>query len=104
MTIASEPVFFPEMAKLLLAKESLNRIVSGLLQTTANFADVVSGLETKGLKTKAINACSESGSYSAADSSSKMEQPSPLPPMKFRSRFEESSFFSKRSLERSILR
>ena len=50
MTIASQPHRLPAIAKPLLASESLIRSVSGLLLTTANFADVVSGLPTSGLK------------------------------------------------------
>ena len=57
-TIASCPVFFPASANPLLASESLIRSVSGLLLTTANLAEVVSGLPTSGLKTNASAACS----------------------------------------------
>jgi hypothetical protein len=41
ISMASQPDFLPANAKPLLASESLMRIVSGLLLTTANFADVV---------------------------------------------------------------
>ena len=46
---ASQPQRLPATAKPLLASESLIRSVSGLLPTTANFAEVVSGLPTSGL-------------------------------------------------------
>ncbi len=52
MTMASQPQLLPAIAKPLLARESLMRSVSGLLLTTANFAEVVSGLPTSGLNAK----------------------------------------------------
>jgi hypothetical protein len=48
MTMASQPACLPATAKPLLASESLNLYVSGLRLTTANLADVVSGLPTSG--------------------------------------------------------
>ena len=39
MTMASQPQRLPAIAKPLLASESLKRSVSGLLLTTANFAE-----------------------------------------------------------------
>ena len=57
----------PLMEKPLLARESLMRCVSGLLLTTANFADVVRGLPTSGLKTKASAAAGEREAYYGAD-------------------------------------
>ena len=71
MTIASHPHFFAAMANPLLAKESLMRSVSGLLLTTANFADVVRGLPTRGLKTNANAASAASGLASAAPDANK---------------------------------
>ena len=52
ITMASQPRPLPAIAKPLLASESLMRSVSGLLLTTANFAEVVSGLPTSGLNAK----------------------------------------------------
>ena len=52
--IASQPLFFPSIANALLANESLMRSVNGLLLTTANLAEVVRGLPTRGLKAKTI--------------------------------------------------
>ena len=62
MTMASQPQRLPAIAKPLLASESLMRSVSGLLLTTANLADVVSGLPTSGLKAKMSGASGASGS------------------------------------------
>ena len=62
MTMASQPQPLPAIANPLLASESLMRPVSGLLLTTANFADVVSGLPTSGLKAKTRGASGASGS------------------------------------------
>ncbi len=62
MTMASQPQPLPAIAKPLLASESLMRPVRGLLLTTANFADVVSGLPTSGLKAKTSGASGASGS------------------------------------------
>ena len=56
MTIASHPQRLPAMANPLLASESLNRSVNGLRLTTANLAEVVSGLPTRGLKAKTSGA------------------------------------------------
>ena len=62
MTMASQPQRLPARAKPLLASESLMRSVSGLLLTTANFADVVRGLPTSGLNTNTSGASGASGS------------------------------------------
>ena len=62
MRMASQPSALPATAKPLLASESLMRSVSGLLLTTANLADVVSGLPTSGLNAKTSDASGESGS------------------------------------------
>ena len=64
MTIASQPHFLAATANPLLASESLMRLVSGLLLTTANFADVVSGLPTKGLNAKTRDDSTDNGSAS----------------------------------------
>ena len=61
-TMASQPQRLPASAKPLLASESLMRSVSGLLLTTANFAEVVSGLPTSGLNAKTSGASGASGS------------------------------------------
>src|SRR6185436_8315650 len=79
-TMASQLQRLPAMAKPLLASESLMRLVSGLLLTTANFADVVSGLPTSGLKTKASGASDASGSAVAPPSWSMSHAPRPAPP------------------------
>ena len=71
----------PAIAKPLLASESLKRSVSGLLLTTANFAEVVSGLPTSGLNAKISGAAGASGSAVAPPSSSSSHAPRPLPPM-----------------------
>ena len=73
------------MAKCDEANESLIRSVSGDLETTANFADVVSGLPTSGLKQKTSGASEASGSYAPDVSSSRICSPSPAPPMDSRS-------------------
>ena len=80
ITIASQPQRLPAIAKPLLASESLIRSVSGLLLTTANFAEVVSGLPTSGLKAKTSGASGASGSALGSPSSSSSQAPSPLPP------------------------
>ena len=85
MTMASQPERLPAMAKPLLASESLKRSVSGLLLTTANLAEVVSGLPTSGLKAKMSGASGESGSAVAPPSSSSSRAPRPLPPRNWRS-------------------
>ena len=64
-TIASQPHFLAAMAKPLLTSESLMRPVSGLFETTANLAEVGSGLPTKGLKAKISGALSASASCPA---------------------------------------
>ena len=84
MTMASQPQLLPAMAKPLLARESLMRSVSGLLLTTANFAEVVSGLPTSGLNAKTSGASGASGSTCALPSSSSSRTPRPLPPMNWR--------------------
>ena len=81
MTMASQPQRLPASAKPLLASESLMRSVSGLWLTTANLAEVVSGLPTSGLKAKTSGASGESGSAVAPPSSSSSRAPRPLPPM-----------------------
>ncbi len=83
--MASQPQRLPASAKPLLASESLNRSVRGLRLTTANLADVVSGLPTSGLKAKTSGASGDSGSAVAPPSSSSSRAPSPLPPRNCRS-------------------
>ena len=84
-TIASQPQRLPAIAKPLLASESLKRPVSGLLLTTANLAEVVSGLPTSGLNAKTSGASGASGSPAARPSSSSSHAPRPLPPRNWRS-------------------
>ena len=84
-TMASQPQRLPASAKPLLASESLMRPVSGLRLTTANLADVVSGLPTSGLKTKMSGASAASGSGQAPLSLDSSQAPSPAPPMNRRS-------------------
>ena len=84
-TMASQPQRLPASAKPLLASESLNRPVRGLRLTTANLADVVSGLPTSGLNAKTSGASGESGSAVAPPSSSSSRAPRPLPPRNCRS-------------------
>ena len=62
MTRASKPVFLPSMAKCDDERASLKRSVSGDLATTANLADVVSGVPTSGLKTNTSGFSGASGS------------------------------------------
>jgi hypothetical protein len=59
----------PAIAKWLLESESLMRSVSGLFETTANLADVVSGLPTSGLKQKISGDSAARGSAAATFSS-----------------------------------
>jgi len=85
MTMASQPERLPETAKPLLASESLKRPVKGLRLTTANLAEVVSGLPTSGLKAKISGASGDSGSAVAPCSSRSSRAPRPLPPRYCRS-------------------
>jgi len=80
MTMASQPQRLPASAKPLLASESLMRLVRGLFETTANFADVVRGLPTSGENAKTIGASGASGSETADPWSRSSRAPSPLPP------------------------
>ena len=81
ISIASNPVRLPAMAKPLPASESLIRPVNGLLETTANFADVVSALPTNGLKTKNRLARESNGSNSAEAVCKSSSTPKPAPPI-----------------------
>ena len=96
MTMASQPQRLPARAKPLLASESLKRSVSGLRLTTANLAEVVSGLPTSGLKAKMSGASGESGSAVAPPSSRSSRAPRPLPPMYCRSTASDSGTRSAR--------
>ena len=62
------------------------RLVRGLRLTTANLADVVSGLPTSGLKTKISGAPAASASGREPLSSNSSQAPSPAPPMNRRSK------------------
>ena len=91
ITIASQPQRLPAMAKPLLASESLIRSVSGLLLTTANLAEVVSGLPTSGLnaKTSGASGASAIGTRVALLQQQPGAQPAPaeeLPQNRFRNR------------------
>ena len=79
-TIASKPVRLPAMAKWLDASASLSSPVSGDLATTANLADVVSGVPTSGEKQKASGASGPSGSTPGGASSCISQAPRPAPP------------------------
>jgi hypothetical protein len=79
-TIASTPHFFPANANALLDSASFNMPVSGLRETTANLAEVVSGLPTSGLKTNESGAADDSGSTDGASCISASHTPSPAPP------------------------
>jgi hypothetical protein len=73
------------MAKWLEASASFKRPVRGDLATTANFALVVSGVPTRGEKTKASGASGPSGSTPGGASRCMSQVPSPAPPMQPRS-------------------
>ena len=62
------------------------RSVNGLLHTTANLAEVVSGLPTSGLKANASDASGDRASAAAAFSCNSNRVPSPLPPKNCRKR------------------
>jgi hypothetical protein len=78
-------VSLPAIAKWLEARASVNRPVCGDFATTANFALVVSGVPTKGEKTKISGAGGESGSTPAGQHSCISHAPKPAPPMNDRS-------------------
>jgi hypothetical protein len=63
----------------------LSRSVSGDFATTANFADVVSGVPTSGENTNASGASGASGSAPRGASSASSRAPSPTPPIVARS-------------------
>jgi hypothetical protein len=92
------------MAKPLLASASLMRLVSGLLLSTANFAEVVSGLPTSGLKAKMSGARGSSGSRPARPSSSNRRTPRPAPPMNWRRTSSASGLRSPRPDDTSMRR
>src|SRR5207253_1437240 len=62
ITKASNPAFLPAMAKCEEESASFRRMVNGDLATTANLAEVVSGVPTSGLKQKISAASEEKGS------------------------------------------
>ena len=80
-TRASTPVRLPDRAKCDDDRASLSRFVSGDLATTANLAEVVSGVPTSGLKAKTSGACGSSGSIPAGASRWRSQVPRPTPPM-----------------------
>ena len=68
--------------------ESLIRCVSGDFDRTANFADVVNGLPTSGLKAKISGDAGASGSTPSGQCYSSSHVPRPDPPTNsFRTRF-----------------
>ena len=78
--------------------------VSGDLATTANLADVVSGVPTSGLNAKTNGASAASGCTPGADSRCKIQVPSPTPPRKRRSTSADSGTLVAESIVRSIRR
>ena len=84
-TRASKPVFLAARAKCDDDSASLSRSVSGDLATTANLAEVVSGVPTSGLKAKTSGASGASGSTPAGASRCSRYAPSPTPPRNRRS-------------------
>jgi len=75
----------PEIAKWEDDSESLILCVNGLLARIANFADVVSGLPTRGLNTNSNGASGPSGLVPSGVSSISNRVPNPPPPMNLRS-------------------
>jgi hypothetical protein len=67
-TRASKPARLAAMAKCEEDRASLRRSVSGDLATTANLADVVSGVPTSGLRQKSSGAAGARGSTPAGAS------------------------------------
>src|SRR5262249_24497889 len=80
ITNASKPAFLPAIAKCDDDRASLSRPVSGDLQTTANFADVVSGVPTSGLNATPSGAAGSNGSPARAASRGSRQVPRPAPP------------------------
>ena len=79
-TSASIPARFAAIAKCDDASASQSRPVSGLSATTANLAEVVSGLPTSGLSAKTRAASGPSGSTPAGVSWATIQVPRPTPP------------------------
>jgi hypothetical protein len=77
---ASTPARFAAMAKCDDDRASQSRPVRGLSATTANFADVVSGLPTSGLSAKTSAASGSRGSTPAGVSRARIQVPRPTPP------------------------
>ena len=80
ITIASTPSALPATAKRELDSASVSIPVSGLRPTTANFADVVSGVPTSGEKANTTGAAGASGSTPTGASRHRSQLPSPTPP------------------------
>jgi len=68
------------IAKWLDESASERSPVSGERATTANFAEVVSGVPTSGERQKTIGASGESGAASAPPSCRQIQVPRPTPP------------------------
>src|SRR5207244_12120450 len=103
-TRASNPLRLAAKAKCDDDKESLRRSVKGDLDTTANLADVVSGVPTKGLRQKRSGASEASGSSPAGDACARRYVPRPTPPMKRRRTTSDSGTNSASPVVRLILR
>src|SRR5262249_56991263 len=84
-TMASQPAFVGAVAKCDDDRASFNRSVSGDLATTANLADVVSGVPTSGLKQKISGAADASGSTRGGASRCIRYVAKPTPPTNRRS-------------------
>src|SRR5205814_1458041 len=83
---------------------SLSRKVSGDLASTANLAEVVSGVPTSGLKQNTSAASGASGSAARGPSLCNSQVPRPTPPMKRRSTDSGSATQAAVPLETSIRR
>jgi len=81
-TSASTPARFAASAKCDDDSASQTRPVNGLKATTANLAEVVSGLPTSGLKAKTMAESAPSGSSEAGASRASNQVPNPTPPRK----------------------
>jgi hypothetical protein len=71
----------PSIAKCELESASQRNPVRGDLPTTANFAEVVSGVPTNGEKQNTSDDSGARGSTPGEDSRKRIQAPSPTPPM-----------------------
>jgi hypothetical protein len=81
ITMASQPVRLAAIAKWEEESASLSRSVNGDLATTANLAEVVRGVPTRGLRQKMIGASGASGSTRVGASRWIKYVANPTPPM-----------------------